>query len=179
MISAIQSGRINPTILLTPIISYQSMGIILYPTLGFSISPKILKVSDGLGNHLPGPAGPGRWLPKPSDTFRIFGEMLKPSVGYKMIPMLWYEMMGVNRIVGFILPDWIADIIPGKYPVHNQGGTVDPNFKSKVLDIVTGEFEAFKIPVPTGHIWDSFLRVFLGLSIGIILGVPLGLFMGP
>jgi len=123
-------------------------------------------------------AGPGRWLPKPSDTFRIFGEMLKPSVGYKMIPMLWYEMMGVNRIVGFILPDWIADVMPGKYPVHNQGGTVDPNFKSKVLDIVTGEFEAFKIPVPSGHIWDSFLRVFLGLSLGIILGVPLGLFMG-
>jgi len=123
-------------------------------------------------------AGPGRWLPKPSDTFRIFGEMLKPSVGYKMIPMLWYEMMGVNKIVGFILPDWIADIMPGKYPVHNQGGTVDPNFKSKVLDIVTGEFEAFKIPVPTGHIWDSFLRVFLGLTLGIIFGVPLGLFMG-
>ena len=123
-------------------------------------------------------AGPGRWLPKPSDTFRIFGELLKPSVGFKMIPMLWYEMMGVNRIVGFILPDWIADIMPGKYPVHNQDGTVDPNFKSKVLDIVTGEFEAFKIPVPAGHIWDSFLRVFLGLSLGIILGVPLGLFMG-
>jgi len=122
--------------------------------------------------------GPGRWLPKPSDTFRIFGDLLKPSVGFKMIPLLWYEMMGVNRIVGFILPDWIADIMPGKYPVHNQDGTVDPNFKSKVLDIVTGEFEAFKIPVPAGHIWDSFLRVFLGLSLGIILGVPLGLFMG-
>ncbi|MBO6489401.1 MAG: ABC transporter permease, partial [Pelagibacteraceae bacterium] len=37
-------------------------------------------------------AGPGRWLPKPSDTFRIFGDLLKPSVGFKMIPMLWYEM---------------------------------------------------------------------------------------
>jgi len=122
--------------------------------------------------------GPGRWLPKPSDTFRIFAELLKPSVGFKRIPMIWYEMMGVNKIVGFILPDWIADIMPGKYPVHNQDGTVDPNFKSKILDIVTGEFEAFKIPVPTGHIWDSFLRVFLGLSLGIIFGVPLGLFMG-
>ena len=122
--------------------------------------------------------GPGRWLPKPSDTFRIFGDLLKPSVGFKMIPMLWYEMMGVNRIVGFFLPDWIADIIPGKYPVHTSQGTVEPNFKSKVLDVVTGEFEAFKIPVPTGHIWDSFLRVFLGLTLGIIFGVPLGLFMG-
>ena len=122
--------------------------------------------------------GPGRWLPKPSDTFRIFGDLLKPSVGFKMIPMIWYEMMGVNRIVGFILPDWIADILPGKYPVHNSAGKVEPNFKSKVLDIVTGEFKAFKIPVPTGHIWDSFLRVFLGLSLGIIFGVPLGIFMG-
>ena len=122
--------------------------------------------------------GPGRWLPKPSDTFRIFGDLLKPSVGFKMIPMIWYEMMGVNRIVGFILPDWIADLMPGKYPVHSADGTVKPNFKSKVLDVVTGEFDAFKIPVPTGHIWDSFLRVFLGLTLGIILGVPLGLFMG-
>jgi len=122
--------------------------------------------------------GPGRWLPKPSDTFRIFGDLLKPSVGFKMIPMIWYEMMGVNRIVGFMLPDWIADVMPGKYPVHSSDGTVKPNFKSKVLDVVTGEFKAFKIPVPTGHIWDSFLRVFLGLTLGIILGVPLGLFMG-
>ena len=122
--------------------------------------------------------GPGRWLPKPSDTFRIFGDLLRPSVGFKMIPLFWYEMMGVNRIVGFILPDWIADILPGKYPVHTSDGNVEPNFKSKVLDVVTGEFEAFKIPVPMGHIWDSFLRVFLGLMLGVICGVPLGIFMG-
>jgi len=122
--------------------------------------------------------GPGRWLPKPSDTFRIFGDLLRPSVGFKMIPLFWYEMMGVNRIVGFILPDWIADILPGKYPVHTSDGNVEPNFKSKVLDVVTGEFVAFKIPVPMGHIWDSFLRVFLGLMLGVICGVPLGIFMG-
>ena len=122
--------------------------------------------------------GPGRWLPKPSDTFRIFGDLLRPSVGFKYVPMLWYEMMDVSKIVGFILPDWIADILPGKYPVHTSGGKVEPNFKSKVLDIVTGEFELFKIPIPYGHIWDSFLRVFLGLSLGIIFGVPLGIFMG-
>jgi len=122
--------------------------------------------------------GPGRWLPKPSDTFRIFGDLLRPSVGFKMVPLFWYEMMGVNRIVGFILPDWIADILPGKYPVHTSDGNVEPNFKSKVLDVVTGEFVAFKIPVPMGHIWDSFLRVFLGLMLGVICGVPLGIFMG-
>jgi taurine transport system permease protein len=68
--------------------------------------------------------------------------------------------------------------MPGKYPVHSSDGTVKPNFKSKVLDVATGEFKAFKIPVPTGHIWDSFLRVFIGLTLGIIFGVPLGIFMG-
>jgi taurine transport system permease protein len=123
-------------------------------------------------------AGSGRWLPKPSDTLNKFFLLLKPSVGFKNIPLIWYEMMDVSKIVGFILPDWIADILPGKYPIHSEDGTVKPNLKSKVLNIVTGEFKAFKIPVPTGHIWDSFLRVLLGLVFGIILGVPLGLFMG-
>ncbi len=122
--------------------------------------------------------GSGRWLPKPSDTLNKFVLILKPSVGFKNIPMIWYEMMDVSKIVGFILPDWIADIIPGKYPVHSEDGTVKPNFKSKVFNIVTGEFKLFKIPIPMGHIWDSFLRVFLGLVLGIIFGVPLGLFMG-
>ena len=122
--------------------------------------------------------GSGRWLPKPSDTLDKFILLSKPSVGFKNIPLLWFEMMDVSQIVGFILPDWIADIVPGEYPVHNESGAVKPNFKSKVLSVVTGEFSLFKIPVPMGHIWDSFLRVLLGLVIGIILGVPLGLFMG-
>ena len=122
--------------------------------------------------------GSGRWLPKPSDTLNKFILLLKPSVGFKNIPLIWYEMMDVSKIIGFILPDWIADIIPGKYPVHNEDGKIKPNFKSKVLNIVTGEFKLFKIPIPMGHIWDSFLRVFLGLVFGIIVGVPLGLFMG-
>ena len=122
--------------------------------------------------------GSGRWLPKPSDTLNKFILILKPSVGFKNIPMIWYEMMDVSKIIGFILPDWIADIMPGKYPVHSGDGTVKPNFKSKVLSIVTGDFKLFKIPVPMGHIWDSFLRVLLGLVLGIIFGVPLGLFMG-
>ncbi len=122
--------------------------------------------------------GSGRWLPKPSDTLKKFALILKPSVGFKNIPLIWYEMMDVSKIVGFIMPDWLADIIPGKYPVHSADGTVKPNFKSKVLNVVTGEFKLFKIPVPMGHIWDSFLRVFLGLTLGIIFGVPLGLFMG-
>ena len=122
--------------------------------------------------------GSGRWLPKPSDTLSKFILLSKPSVGFKNIPLLWFEMMDVSKIVGFILPDWIADVVPGDYPVHNESGFVEPNFKSKVLSVATGDFKLFKIPVPMGHIWDSFLRVFLGLILGILLGVPLGLFMG-
>ena len=122
--------------------------------------------------------GSGRWLPKPSDTFNKFVLMSKPSVGYKNIPLLWIEMVDVSAIIGFILPDWIADILPGDYPVHTKEGIVNENFKSKVLKFVTGDFKLFKVPVPYGHIWDSFLRVFLGLVFGIIIGVPLGLFMG-
>ena len=122
--------------------------------------------------------GSGRWLPKPSDTLNKFILMSKPSVGYKNIPLLWIDMMDVSKIIGFILPDWIADIIPGEYPIHTNEGVVKQNFKGKVLKFVTGDFKLFKIPVPYGHIWDSFLRVFLGLVFGIIIGVPLGLFMG-
>ena len=122
--------------------------------------------------------GSGRWLPKPSDTFNKFILMAKPSVGYKDIPLLWIEMVDVSKMIGFILPDWIADILPGEYPIHTKDGIVKQNFKGKVLMLVTGDFKLFKVPVPYGHIWDSFLRVFLGLVFGILIGVPLGLFMG-
>ena len=122
--------------------------------------------------------GSGRWLPKPSDTFNKFILMSKPSVGYKDIPLLWIDMVDVSKMIGFILPDWIADILPGEYPVHTKDGIVKQNFKGNVLKFVTGDFKLFKIPVPYGHIWDSFMRVLLGLVFGIIIGVPLGLFMG-
>ena len=49
--------------------------------------------------------GSGRWLPKPSDTINKFTLMLNPKVGFKQIPLIWYEMMDVSKIVGFILPD--------------------------------------------------------------------------
>jgi taurine transport system permease protein len=122
--------------------------------------------------------GSGRWLPKPSDTFNKFVLLSKPSVGYKNVPLLWIEMVDVSKMIGFILPDLIADILPGEYPVHTKDGIVKENFKSNVLKVVTGDFKLFKVPVPYGHIWDSFMRVFLGLVFGIIIGVPLGLFMG-
>ena len=122
--------------------------------------------------------GSGRWLPKPSDTLNKFILMSKPSIGYKDIPLLWIQMVDVSKMIGFILPDWIADVLPGEYPVHTKDGIVKQNFKGGVLKIVTGDFKLFKVPVPYGHIWDSFLRVFLGLIFGILIGVPLGLFMG-
>ena len=122
--------------------------------------------------------GSGRWLPKPSDTFNKFVLMSKPSVGYKDVPLLWIQLIDVSQMIGFILPDWIADIIPGEYPIHTKEGVVEQNFKGNVLKVVTGDFSLFKVPVPYGHIWDSFLRVLLGLIFGIIIGVPLGLFMG-
>ncbi len=122
--------------------------------------------------------GSGRWLPKPSDTFNKFVLLSKPSVGYKNVPLLWIEMVDVSKMIGFFLPDWIADILPGEYPVHTKEGIVKDNFKSNVLKVVTGDFKLLKVPVPYGHIWDSFMRVFLGLMFGIIIGVPLGLFMG-
>ena len=122
--------------------------------------------------------GSGRWLPKPSDTFNKFVSMSKPSVGYKDVPLLWIKMVDISTWIGFILPDWIADILPGEYPVHTRDGIVKQNFKGAVLKVVTGDFNLLKVPVPYGHIWDSFMRVFLGLVFGIIIGVPLGLFMG-
>ena len=122
--------------------------------------------------------GSGRWLPKPSDTFNKFVLMSKPSVGYKDVPLLWIKMVDISNVVGFIIPDIIADILPGEYPVHNKDGIVKQNFKGTVLKVATGDFDLLKVPVPYGHIWDSFLRVFLGLVFGIFIGVPLGLFMG-
>ncbi len=68
--------------------------------------------------------GSGRWLPKPSDTFNKFVLMSKPSVGYKNIPLLWIDMVDVSKMIGFILPDWIADMLPGEYPVHSKDGIV-------------------------------------------------------
>ena len=55
IISAIQSGKIKPTILLTSIISNQSSGIFLNPTLGFDKRINLFNVSEGLGSHLPEP----------------------------------------------------------------------------------------------------------------------------
>ena len=130
------------------------------------------------GNTACSEQGSGRWLPKPSDTLGTLVRISDPDVGYKGIPLLWYEQKPVAEMVGFFIPDWVADLVPGEYPRHQVDGRIDENLKTKVLNIATGNFPSITVPVPMGHIWDSILRVLAGLFLGIILGVPLGLFMG-
>ena len=130
------------------------------------------------GNQACSEQGSGRWLPKPSDTLRTFVRMANPEVGYKGVPLLWYKMKPTSEMVGFLMPDWLAGLIPGEYPRHDDSGAIPVNFKGKVHDFVTGNYNSFSVPIPTGHIWDSIMRVLSGLFLGIFLGVPLGLFMG-
>lgn len=130
------------------------------------------------GNTACSEQGSGRWLPKPSDTLGTLVRISDPDVGYKGIPMLWYQQKPLAEMAGFFIPDWIADLVPGEYPRHQADGSISENLKTKVLNVATGNFPSISIPVPTGHIWDSIMRVVAGLFFGIILGVPLGLFMG-
>jgi len=130
------------------------------------------------GNSACSEQGSGRWLPKPSDTMARFVKMAHPDEGYKGFPLLWYKMKPVSEMIGFITPDWIADFIPGKYPRHSDDGSISNNLKSKVYNFAIGNYASPSLPIPTGHIWDSIVRVLAGLFFGIILGVPLGLFMG-
>lgn len=130
------------------------------------------------GNTACSEQGSGRWLPKPSDTVATFVRLADPDVGYKGVPLLWFKQKPVAEMVGFLVPDFIADLVPGKYPRHSEDGSIPSNLKTRVLNIATGNFESFSVPVPMGHIWDSIMRVLAGLFLGILLGVPLGLFMG-
>ena len=122
--------------------------------------------------------GSGRWLPKPSDTIRTFARISNPDIGYKVYPLLWYKMKPFGEMVDLLVPDFISSLIPGGFSRHDVNGIVTPNLKSKVHNFATGKFESFKVLMPSGHIWDSLLRVLAGLFLGIVLGVPLGLFMG-
>jgi taurine transport system permease protein len=130
------------------------------------------------GNNACSEQGSGRWLPKPSDTLKTFARLANPNEGYKGTPLLWYKMKPLSEMVDFVVPDMVADLIPGAYPRHDTNGNIELNFKSKVLNIASGNFSSPSIPVPMGHVWDSIVRVLVGLFFGILLGVPLGLFMG-
>ncbi len=130
------------------------------------------------GNRACSEQGSGRWLPKPSDTLATFITLVDPDQGYKGFPLFWFKMKPVSEMIGFIIPDWITALIPGEHARHNDTANIETNFKDTIYKIATGNFDSFALPVPTGHIWDSILRVLTGLFLGILLGVPLGLFMG-
>lgn len=126
--------------------------------------------------------GSARWLPKPTDVVATFLRLANPDVenggGYRGVTLLWWKWLPVANVVGFLVPDWIADIWPGEYASHGADGTITPNFKDDLLAFAQGEVSLGHIPMLDGHIWDSMFRVLMALSLGILLGVPLGLFMG-
>jgi len=123
-----------------------------------------------------------RWLPKPTDVVATFMKLANPDLenggGYRGFTLLWWKWLPVSNVVGFLTPDWIADLVPGDYARHGADGTITPNTKDKVLAFAQGEVDLGHIPMLDGHIWDSLFRVLMALSLGILLGVPLGLFMG-
>jgi taurine transport system permease protein len=126
--------------------------------------------------------GSGRWLPKPTDVVATFTRLANPDVegggGHKGFPLLWWKWLPVADLVAFVIPDWIADVLPGEYARHAADGTITPNFKDGVLAIAEGEVYMGAIPMLDGHLWDSVFRVLVALTFGIFLGVPLGLYMG-
>ncbi|MXZ80629.1 MAG: ABC transporter permease subunit [Gammaproteobacteria bacterium] len=130
------------------------------------------------GNKACSEQGSGRWLPKPSDTLSTFIWMADPDQGYKGFPLFWFKMKPVAEMIDFAVPDWIADLVPGEHARHDDRGEIGVHLKDRIYNFATGSFDSFSIPVPTGHIWDSIMRVLAGLFLGILLGVPLGLFMG-
>jgi taurine transport system permease protein len=126
--------------------------------------------------------GSARWLPKPTDVVATFVELANPDLdnggGYRGVRLFWWKWLPVADIVGFFVPDWIADVWPGEYARHGADGTITPNFKDKLLAFAQGEVNLGHVPMFEGHIWDSLFRVLVALGLGIFLGVPLGLFMG-
>jgi len=126
--------------------------------------------------------GSARWLPKPTDVVATFAQLANPDVenggGYRGFPLLWWKWLPVADVVGFLTPDWIADLWPGEYASHGSDGSIEPNTKDKILAFAQGETNLGHIPMLDGHIWDSLFRVLVALALGIVLGVPLGLFMG-
>lgn len=126
--------------------------------------------------------GSARWLPKPTDVVATFTKLANPDLdaggGYRGFRLLWWKWLPVADVVGFLFPDWIADAWPGEYARHGADGSINPNFKDKLLAFAQGDVDLGSIPMLDGHIWDSLFRVLIALALGILLGVPLGLFMG-
>ena len=126
--------------------------------------------------------GSARWLPKPTDVVAKFAILANPNIesggGYKGSPLLWWEWISIGSVVGFFFPDFIVDLFSNTYSEHSEDGTFEPNFYDQLLVIAQGELKIGYFPFPTGHIWDSLVRVIVAMFFGILLGVPLGIYMG-
>lgn len=126
--------------------------------------------------------GSARWLPKPTDVVATFMRLANPDLenggGYRGEVLLWWRWMPIADVVGFITPDFIADLWPGEYASHGPDGTISPKFKDRLLAFAQGDVDLGHVPMLDGHIWDSLFRVLVALALGILIGVPLGLFMG-
>ena len=126
--------------------------------------------------------GSARWLPKPTDVVASFGRLANPDLenggGFKGQKLFWWRWMPIADVVAFVVPDWIADIVPGDYARHANNGTITPKFKDKLLAFAQGNVNLGVVPMFDGHLWDSMRRVLIALGLGIALGVPLGLYMG-
>ena len=140
--------------------------------------------------------GSGRWLPKPMDVIARFGEMANihlnvdasaknPETGEPFLPggmkgerLLWVKWLPIQDVVGGLVPDFIADVVPGSYPVHQDDGTFRHNIKSRVLAFAQGDVILGYVPMLDGHVWDSLYRVIVAMLLGIGIGVPFGIMMG-
>ena len=140
--------------------------------------------------------GSGRWLPKPLDVVARFGEManihlnsdaralnkqtgqpVRPG-GMKGVRLIWVKWLPISDMVGTLIPDSIADAIPGSYPTHDEEGKFNHNLKSRVLAFAQGDVNLGYVPMLDGHVWDSLFRVLVAMALGIFVGVPLGIMMG-
>jgi taurine transport system permease protein len=126
--------------------------------------------------------GSGRWLPKPSDVVATFSTLANPDIagggGYKGTTLLWWKWLPVANVVGFLIPDVLVDMLPGRYGMHGGDGSFQPTYKDRLLAVAQGDVYLGAVPMLDGHIWDSMFRVLVALSLGILLGVPLGIYMG-
>ncbi len=126
--------------------------------------------------------GSGRWLPKPTDVVATFMTLANPDIdsggGYKGSTLLWWKWIQIGDILGFFIPDFLIDMLPGEYGRHSESGVFQPTLKDRMLAVAQGDVYLGAIPMLDGHIWDSLFRVIVALFLGIGLGVPLGIYMG-
>ena len=126
--------------------------------------------------------GSGHWLPKPGDVVATFSTLANPDIagggGYKGTTLLWWKWLPVANVVGFLIPDGLVDMLPGRYGTHGDDGIFQPNYKDHLLAVAQGDVDLGAVPMLDGHIWDSMFRVLVAMSLGILLGVPLGIYMG-